>query len=68
MDSIVFYDVKKRERVTVPIAEVTKKTYNSTTKYGKAMVRHAVKAEFEGSKLTKFVSKTFYDGLDVPTV
>ena len=61
MDKIEFYDVKKREKVSVPAKEVKKVTYEKETKDGKKQVRYAVKAEVDGSKLTKFVSKDTWD-------
>lgn len=64
--SIEFYDVKKREKVQVPESAVQKVKYESTTKTGKQSVRYALRAEFEGSKMTKFVSQSDWDALDAP--
>ncbi len=58
---IKFYDVKNRKFVTVPSSEVKKVKYETTTKKGKQQVRYAVKAEVDGVKLTKFVSKPDWD-------
>lgn len=68
MDKIEFYDVKKRAKVSVPMSAIKKKMYKRTTKNGTEQIRYAVTAEFEGSKLTKFVSKDMWDSLDVPVV
>lgn len=63
---IEFYDVKNRKKVSVPASQVKKVKYERTTKNGKHQVRYAVKAEVGGVRLTKFVSKDFWDGLDAP--
>lgn len=68
MDTIEFYDVKKRAKVSVPISHVQKTKYERETKDGGTQVRYAVKAEYEGSRLTKFVGKDLWDELDVPVV
>ena len=65
---ITFYDVSKREKVEVPLSEVKKTSYVRETKDGGTQTRYAVKAEFNGSKLTKFVGKEDWDKLDVPVV
>ena len=62
---IIFYNVKKKEKVSITESEVTKVEYKSTTKNGKEVVRYGVKAvDSDGTKLTKFVSKETYDSLD----
>lgn len=66
MDSVVFYDVKKREKVSVPAGSCWKTKYERTTKDGGMQVRYAVKAEVDGSKLTKFVSKDAWDSMSCP--
>jgi len=68
MNSIDFYDVRKRAKVSVSISDVKKTKYERKTKDGGTQVRYAVKAEVEGSKLTKFVSKDVWDSMDVPVV
>ena len=68
MDQIQFYDVKKREKVSVPVSQCQKTKYVRTTKDGSEQVRYAVKAEVDGSRLTKFVSKDDWDKLDCPEV
>ena len=60
---IQFYDVKNRKKVSVPKSKVKKVTYERTTKSGKTQVRYAFKAELNGVKLTKFVSKEDWDNL-----
>lgn len=64
MDNIEFYDVKKREKVSVPVSQVKRVKYERETKDGGTQVRYAVKAEFDGSKLTKFVGKDLWDQLE----
>ena len=61
MADIEFYDVKNRKKVSVPENQVKKVTYEKETKDGKMQIRYAVKAELDGSKLTKFVSKDNWD-------
>lgn len=63
MAKIEFYDVKNRKKVEVDSSEVEKVTYERETKDGKKQVRYAVKAEKDGVKLTKFVSKDMWDSL-----
>lgn len=63
MAKIEFYDVKNRTKVMVDSSEVSKVTYERETKDGKKQVRYAVKAEKDGVKLTKFVSKETWDSL-----
>lgn len=65
---IEFYDVKNRRKVSVTASSVQKTKYTRTTKSGSTQTRYAVKAENDGVKLTKFVSKDFWDGLDAPEV
>lgn len=66
MDEIEFYNVKTRSKTKVPLQYIKKTKYERTNKDGSTQVRHAVKAEFEGQKLVKFVSKDLFDKLDVP--
>jgi hypothetical protein len=63
MSAIQFYDVKNRTKVDVDSSEVEKVTYERESKDGKKQIRYAVKAEKNGVKLTKFVSKETWDGL-----
>lgn len=61
MDQIEFYDVKNKQKVSVPVSQVQKVTYERQTKSGDTQVRYALKAELNGVKLTKFVSKDTWD-------
>jgi len=64
MDTIEFYDVKKREKVSIPVSQCRKRTYERPTKDGGVQVRYAVRATTaEGTNLTKFVSKETWDQL-----
>lgn len=63
MSVMQFYDVKNRTKVDVDSSEVEKVTYERESKDGKKQIRYAVKAEKNGVKLTKFVSKETWDGL-----
>ena len=61
---IEFYNVRKKEKVTVSETEVEKVEYKSTSKKGKEVIRYGVKAvDDDGTKLTKFVSKDTYDSI-----
>ena len=64
--AIEFYDVKLREKVQIPESAVKKTTYEREGKNGKTIVRHAMRAENQGTKLTKFVSKDDWEALDAP--
>lgn len=66
MNEVKFYNVKTRDFVTVPTSQVKKKKYEKTTKSGSMQVRYAVRANVNGTNLTKFVSKDMYDSLSVP--
>jgi hypothetical protein len=63
VDQIEFYDVKNKTKVSVPVAQVKKVTYERQTKSGATQVRYALKAELNGVKLTKFVSKDTWDSI-----
>lgn len=59
MEAMEFYNVKKREKVTL-------KTYKKI-KYEKgSQVRYAFRGEDDGTKLTKFCSKTAWEASDAP--
>ncbi len=61
---IEFYNVKKKEKVSINEADVKKHSYETTTKTGKKSVRYALKAvDEDGTKLTKFCSKADFDKL-----
>lgn len=64
---IEFYDVRKRAKVSVPSSQVKKKKYERQTKNGTTQVRYAVRASVDGTNLTKFVSKDFWESLSAPT-
>lgn len=63
---IQFYDVKSRQKVSVPESQVRKTKYERTTKDGGIQTRYALRAVHEGTKLTKFSSKADWEALDVP--
>lgn len=67
-DGIEFYSVKIRKKVMVPKENIKKTTFERTNKDGSKQVRYGLRAEHEGSKLTKFVSKDLWDSLDVPVI
>lgn len=63
---IQFYDVKSRQKVSVPEAQVRKTTYERTNKSGSTTVRYALRGSYEGRNLTKFVSEADWKQLAVP--
>lgn len=61
---IEFYNVKKKNKVSIDESKVEKKTYERVTKSGKTTIRYALAAvDDDGTKLTKFCSKDVYDSL-----
>lgn len=61
--AIEFYNVKTRQKVEVDESQVKKVVYQPK---GQGSPRYAVRAEVDGTPLTKFVSKATYDSLNVP--
>jgi len=55
-----FYSVKERRIVEVPREQVRAHRYERTTKSGKRQVCYALRAEFNGQRLTKFVDEATY--------
>jgi hypothetical protein len=64
--AIEFYDVKQREKVQIDEGQVKKTKYEREGKDGKTNVRYALRAENQGTKLTKFVSESDWKALDAP--
>ena len=64
--AIEFYDVKKREKVQIDESQVKKTKYEREGKNGKTNVRYALRAQNEGTNLTKFVSEADWKALDAP--
>ncbi len=61
--AIEFYDVKIREKVKIDESQVKKTTFE--TKNGQ--VRYGLRAKTDdGRNLTKFVSKSDWESLDLP--
>ena len=54
-----FYNLKTRSHVEVPDANISKKKMVRKTKSGE-QVRYALTAEYQGSKLYKFVNEATY--------
>jgi hypothetical protein len=63
---VTFYDVKTRKSVQVPESDVTKTKYERTTSAGKIQVRYALRGNYEGRNLTKFVGQADWEALDAP--
>lgn len=60
-----FYNVKTRSKVDVADSQLKKTKYVRKTTKGD-QVRYALRANVNGTNLTKFVSKDVYDSLNVP--
>lgn len=61
-----FYNVKKRESVTIDEAKCTRVIYKRETAAG-AQERYAVRAkDNDGTNLTKFINKATFDSLKCP--
>ncbi|HXG07726.1 MAG TPA: hypothetical protein VNI77_10430 [Nitrososphaera sp.] len=63
--NIQFYNVKTKQKVSVPQDKLKKVKYERKTASG-VKSSYALRAEVDGQKLTKFVSKGDWDKLDVP--
>jgi hypothetical protein len=63
---VEFYDVKSRQKVQVDESNIRKTKYERETKDGKTSVRYALRADHNGSKLTKFVSEADWKALSAP--
>ena len=60
-----FYNVKKKETVSIPDKDVKAVEYERTTKNGKKVTRYGLRAvDDDGTKLAKFCSKAIYDELN----
>ncbi|MEW5839790.1 MAG: hypothetical protein AB1753_02190 [Thermoproteota archaeon] len=66
--NIQFYNVKTKKKVSVPEDRLKKTKYERKTKGGAKRVSYALRAEVDGQKLTKFVSKQDWDRLKVQEV
>ena len=62
-----FYNLKTRSHVDVPDSDVRKTKMVRKTKNGE-QVRYALTAEFEGSKLFKFVNEATFKSTDAKEV
>ena len=61
---IEFYNVKKKTKVLIDSARVSKKTYEKLTKAGKLWIRYCLKAiDEDGTKLSKFCAKADFDSI-----
>jgi hypothetical protein len=60
-----FYNLKTRSHVDVPDKDIRKKKMVRKTKSGE-QTRYALMANYEGSKLYKFVNESTYNSTNVP--
>jgi hypothetical protein len=59
-----FYDLKNREHVDVPLANITKKTLTRPTKSGGESTRYQLIGKLkDGREVFKFVSKETFDSI-----
>jgi hypothetical protein len=59
-----FYNVKKKETVSIAEKDITAVEYKRVTKNGKEVTRYGLRAvDDDGTKLAKFCSKEIYDKL-----
>lgn len=63
---IQFYDVKSRQKVDIPESQIRKTVYEQKAKDGGVNKRYALRAEHQGTKLTKFVKQSDWEALDAP--
>ena len=62
MNTIEFYNVKKKMKVKILTSDVKKVTYEKVSKAGKKITRYGFKAKDEdGTNLAKFCSKSDFD-------
>jgi hypothetical protein len=59
--AVEFYNVKTRAKVQIDDSKVSKTKYSRQAKDGSMQYRYALRAEDNGVKLTKFVSKDAWD-------
>ncbi len=65
---VQFYDVKTRQKVSVPESRLKKVKYERTLSDGSTQVRYALRGKTADDRnLTKFVSKADWDSMNVPT-
>lgn len=62
-----FYNLKTRSHVDVPESDVRKTKMERKTKSG-TQIRYALTAEYQGSKLFKFVNEATYKATNVKEV
>lgn len=62
-----FYNLKTRSHVDVPESNVKKTKMIRQTKSGQ-QTRYALKAEYEGSTLYKFVNEATFNATNVPEI
>lgn len=64
---VQFYDVKTRQKVSIPESNLKKVKYERSLSDGSVQVRYALRATTSDNRnLTKFVSKADWDKLNVP--
>ncbi len=67
MNEIVFYNVKKRKKVTISSGNVKKAQYERKLNDGSVQIRYAFRAvDDDGTNLTKFCSKADWDSINAP--
>lgn len=59
--AIEFYDVKTKKKVSIELKDITKVTFKSDS----GRVTYGIRGNYDGRKLTKFVSKADWDAMKV---
>jgi hypothetical protein len=59
--AVEFYDVKTKKKVSIDEKNITKVTFKSDS----GRVTYGIRGEYDGRKLTKFVSKADWDKMAV---
>lgn len=64
---VMFYDVKTRQKVSVPESNLAKVKYTRTLSDGSTQIRYALRGRTsDGRNLTKFVSQADWESMTVP--
>lgn len=65
--SVQFYDVKSRQKVMVDDSNIKKTKYTRQVSTG-TQTRYALRGEYQGRMLTKFVGQADWDKMNYPVV
>jgi hypothetical protein len=68
MGTLIFYDVKTREKIKKESSDVKKTKYERPLTKGTVQIRYALRALHDGRWLTKFCTKADWDVLKVEEI